>query len=136
MRDDAGNPRDGIGPQWAALLDEFASKIGRVVARELRGEDPRLVDQALSPLGRRRHINAVRRRLAEGKLGASIVGRRFLLAQEALAEELGRNTPPPPATKPRSPKPGVKQARRRGEEDLDPVEQEMLGDLRRAGLRA
>lgn len=41
-----------------------------------------------SPLGRRNHCAAVRRRKAEGLDGAERVGKRYLLSPEALQEEL------------------------------------------------
>lgn len=44
--------------------------------------------QESSPLGRRRHVRAVRARLARGAPGAALVGRRALLDAVALAEEL------------------------------------------------
>jgi hypothetical protein len=53
-----------------------------------------------SPLGSREHCAAVRRRLAEFAAGerlfagAVIEGRRFLLSQEAIAEEIGRRAQP------------------------------------------
>lgn len=44
------------------------------------------IDQAASPLGRRRHCAAVRARIASGLPGAAILGRRFLLSETALQE--------------------------------------------------
>lgn len=85
-----------------ALTEFFNARdrhLARVIAAELRGEDPRLVDQACSPLlGRNKHIAAVKRRIHEADarcvpsltLGAQRIGRRFLLTQEALAEEIGK----------------------------------------------
>lgn len=72
------------------FIDSVARRVARIVAEELRGGDPSLVEQANSPLGSRRHIDAVKRRMAAGQPGASHVGRRYLLSQEALGEELGR----------------------------------------------
>jgi hypothetical protein len=46
------------------------------------------VDQRSSPLGARRHCAAVKRRVAQGAEGAAVIGRRHLLSQEALADEL------------------------------------------------
>ncbi len=54
-------------------------------------------EQANSTLGRRRHIEAVKRRVETARargvnpttLGAVIDGRRYLLSQESMAEELG-----------------------------------------------
>lgn len=52
------------------------------------------IDQEFSPLGSRRHIAAVRRRIARRKPGAEldavIAGRRYLLTVDALAEEYFR----------------------------------------------
>lgn len=69
----------------------------RLVDAEPTGTDPRWVDQANSTLGRRIHIEAVKRRFAEARargispreLGAALEGRRYLLTQESLAEETG-----------------------------------------------
>lgn len=46
------------------------------------------VEQSTSPLGRKRHAVCVRKRVAMSRHGAAILGRRFLLSQAALAEEL------------------------------------------------
>lgn len=76
-----------------ALVDELAERVAAIVLDRLRaGACPGWVDQASSPLGRRRHCSVVRCRQARGEAGASIVGRRHLLSAEALAEELGRAT--------------------------------------------
>ncbi len=83
-----------------ALELKRAKLIARITAEELRGGDPRRVAQGLSPLGPRKHIAAVKRRIAEeieageapGTRGAYKVDRTFLLTQEALAEELGRGS--------------------------------------------
>jgi len=76
-----------------AALDALAQALAPHLAREVvallrTGETPGMVDQTASPLGRRRHINAVRKRVAEGAPGAAIVGRRFLLAREHVDAEL------------------------------------------------
>lgn len=76
----------------------LARKLERLVRAELRGHDIRWIEQAFSELGPRKHIQAVRRRIAEAEaqgrpaveLGAAIVGRRYLLTPESMAEELGR----------------------------------------------
>lgn len=70
----------------------------RLVDAEPQGVDPRWVDQANSTLGRRIHIDAVKRRIEAARvrgvnsreLGAMVDGRRYLLSQESMAEELGR----------------------------------------------
>ena len=46
------------------------------------------IDHTSSPLGRRRHCAATRRRIEQGLPGAAIVGRAHRLTSEALAEEL------------------------------------------------
>lgn len=79
------------------LANLFFEKIREIVASELRGDDPSWVDQANSALTPRVHIAAVKRRLAEASaqgvsprfLGAKVQGRRFLLSQESMAQELG-----------------------------------------------
>jgi hypothetical protein len=81
----------------ATLADEFAALVAARVVASLRQGSPGMIDQANSPLGRRRHCYAVRQRLADGKPGAAVVGRRHLLSREALDEELSvksRRTPP------------------------------------------
>lgn len=75
---------------FATLVDEFAELVAHKVYTRLQQGTPGMVDQSNSPLGRRRHCSAVRRRQAEGKPGAAVVGRRHLLTREALAEELAR----------------------------------------------
>lgn len=84
-----------------ARQDALSRKIERVVRAELRGVDPRWIEQAFSSLGPRKHIQAVRNRIAEAEkrgidpteLGAAIYGRRYLLTPESMAEELGRAKP-------------------------------------------
>lgn len=72
-----------------SLLAEFARAVAHEVVAGLRaGEMPGMIDQSASPLGRRRHIAAVRGRVAAGESGAAIVGRRYLLAREAVDAEL------------------------------------------------
>lgn len=79
------------------IANLFFEKIREIVASELRGDDPSWVDQNNSALTRRIHIDAVKRRLAKASaegvsprfLGARVQGRRFLLSQEAMAEEIG-----------------------------------------------
>jgi hypothetical protein len=72
-----------------SLMRAFATEVARAVVAELRaGEAPGMIDQAGSPLGRRRHIVAVRALVASGAPGAAIVGRRHLLSRAALDAEL------------------------------------------------
>lgn len=75
---------------WHGLLGALADFIAAKVERRLRAAAPGMIDQARSPLGARRHCAAVKRRLARGEPGASLVGRKHLLTEEALSEELGR----------------------------------------------
>jgi hypothetical protein len=77
----------------AEALDQLISLLAdaisdRVVARLSAGSHAGFVDQAGSPLGRRRHINVVRRIVAAGQPGAAIIGRRHLLARERIDSEL------------------------------------------------
>lgn len=90
------------GQSSVAASRSAARALARIVDAELRGHNPRLVEQALSPLGRAEHVRAVERRvrLAEergvsrAEVGAYIVGTRYLLTPESLAEELGRRGQP------------------------------------------
>jgi hypothetical protein len=73
----------------AELLEAFAELVAeRVVAKLSAGAANAMIDQVASPLGRRRHCAAVRRRVSAGSVGAAIVGRRHLLSREALDAEL------------------------------------------------
>jgi hypothetical protein len=72
------------------VLDEVIDRIACRVVEKLRAAPTGMTDQSGSPLGRRRHCSAVRRRIASGESGAAIVGRKHLLSQEALSEELHR----------------------------------------------
>lgn len=76
-----------------AALDELVGALAdlvaeRVVAKLTAGQQPGMLDQVGSPLGRRRHIAACRARVGRGESGAAIVGRRHLLSREALEAEL------------------------------------------------
>ena len=85
-----------------ALACVLAPAIARAVVAELRsGDAPGMLDQAASPLGRRRHMAACRARVAAGLDGAAIVGRRHLLSRDALDAELtAASKRPARATKP------------------------------------
>ncbi len=74
----------------AAALDELADLIAERVWVRFQQGTPDMVDQSKSPLGSRRHCNAVKRRVGNGETGAARVGRRYLLTPDALAEELHR----------------------------------------------
>jgi hypothetical protein len=105
------------------LLDELAERLAERVAARLRQGEPGMVAQATSPLGPRRHCSAVRRRLARGEPGASIVGRQHLLSAAALQEELERTS----AVRAEPKAPG-------GESVADQLRRE-LGLLPKAGVR-
>lgn len=77
----------------AEILEAAAGK-ARELANLHAAERREWVGQEDSPLGRRRHIQAVRRRLAAGLDGAGRSGRRYLLSADALAEELARPAEP------------------------------------------
>lgn len=90
-------------PELAALGEAVAARVAALVVERLTNGAPGMVAQDASPLGRRRHCAAVKRRLASGKPGAAIVGRRHLLSPEALADELARvSGQRPPAVSPAS----------------------------------
>jgi hypothetical protein len=98
--------------------------IRSMVRAELRGVDPSWVDQHMSVLGNKRHIAAVRRRLNADpqEPGARWDGyRKYLLSQEAIAEELGRLSA--------LSAPGVRKTR--AENDLDEEGAEVLAQLDR-----
>jgi hypothetical protein len=71
----------------ARVLRAAADEADRIAAEE-RADRREWVDQAASPLGRRRHVAAVRRRVAAGDAAAALVGRRALLSAQALSAEL------------------------------------------------
>src|SRR5688572_8706852 len=71
------------------LVDVFAKAVAAEVVRALRGPaEDGWIDQHSSPLGVRRHCRAARARLAQGKPGASKVGRKWLLSRAALQEAI------------------------------------------------
>ncbi len=72
----------------------------------------RLIPQKGSPLGTRRHVACVERRLRRGEPGAYQVGELRYLTAEALEEE--RAAPQPQPTKPRKGR-------------LDPLQRELVG---------
>jgi hypothetical protein len=76
------NPRD-----LARVLRRAADELDAIES-ERRAERRGWTDQSSSPLGRRRHVARVRARIAAGQGGAAQIGRRYVLSQEALDEEL------------------------------------------------
>lgn len=73
-----------------SLLDEVVERLAARLTERLRAGERGMIAQSNSPLGRRRHCSAVKRRLAQCESGAAIVGRQHLLSADALAEELQR----------------------------------------------
>lgn len=84
---------DGILERVETLLKKIDA---RLESGELLGG---YIDQSTSPLGRK-HNEAVRRRMREGKDGAAVVGRVHMLSPGALKEELRRESLSPALTFP------------------------------------
>jgi len=73
------------------LLRALAKTLAPFVAEQLKeSKHIEWIDQRESQLGKRRHINAVRRRMAANDPEARIVGRRHLLTSAAHEDELER----------------------------------------------
>lgn len=86
----------GAGPVNSAMLQAFEPYLevfADKVAERLEARRGRMVNQAESELGRRKHREAVTRRLANNEGGAGISGRNFLLTREAIREELAAGRP-------------------------------------------
>jgi hypothetical protein len=78
------------------ILEELVRRIARAVVAEMRADRTPTdgwLDQhsTEAAFGVRWHCRAVRRRRAEGKPGAAIEGRRYLLTREAMNEEALRS---------------------------------------------
>jgi hypothetical protein len=92
-----------VAKDLAELARTFASIVERIADEGEgsggggEGPESSWVDQHQSDLTVRQHCRAVRRRRTEGKPGAAIVGRRYLMTRAALWEEMGQ-----------SPKPGLR----------------------------
>lgn len=85
---------DRLAPRHLArVLRVAADELDRIAAEESLSRSD-WIGQAESPLGRKRHCAAVRRLVAEGNPGAAIVGRRHLLAPDALSDALGEVSRP------------------------------------------
>lgn len=84
------------------ILERIEARLDRIEARLAKCSDPPggMILQRKSPLGARKHMAAVKRRVAEAEargispieLGAAIDGEKHYLTQEALAAELGERT--------------------------------------------
>lgn len=81
---------DAVADALEVLAAHVRAQASANPARQSAATD--WISQRDSVLSRRRHINACRRRVAEGLEGASIVGRRYLLTPAAIDAELGRLT--------------------------------------------
>jgi hypothetical protein len=83
-----------LGAARGPTLDERRAIIEAHIELALATVKARLetgwIDQAHSPLGKRVHVDAVRRRLSERRRDAAIRGRRFLLTIDAIADEYFR----------------------------------------------
>jgi hypothetical protein len=79
-----------VSPANLARVLRAAADECDAIAAEASAERAEWIDQRHSPLGPRRHCKAVQRRVADGSRDAAIVGRRQLLSQSALTEELSR----------------------------------------------
>lgn len=127
-------------PQAEDFLDAIAE---RVEQRLLRSS--RMQSQYGSPLGARTHRAAVNRRIDRNEGGAHIVKGRFLLTQQALREELDRETneslsrrkrshePPDHSPSPNSPTPRRGRKVRDQSPELDALQRELTGGLRHLG---
>lgn len=85
---------EGLLESVKSLLESINAKLD---SGELIGG---YVNQEQSPLGRRKHCKAVRRRLAAGEDGAARIDRVHLLSRDALKEELRRESLSPTLTFP------------------------------------
>lgn len=80
----------------SGILERIEARLERLELHLAKCDTPLggHVDQRRSPLGRRRHCAAVRRRVLAGDEGAAIVGRHFLLSHQALRDELALASQP------------------------------------------
>lgn len=80
----------------SGILERIEARLERLELHLAKCDTPLggHVDQRRSPLGRRRHCAAVRRRVLAGDEGAAIVGRHFLLSPQALRDELALASQP------------------------------------------
>jgi hypothetical protein len=106
-------------------LDDLADRIS---ARLMKGRE-RMVSQAQSELGPRRHRAAVKRRIEQGQGGAAVSpdGRKFLLTPEAVREELARGPAPAPASAPSGDPAGNGRGRAR---EVSDFERKLMSGLR------
>lgn len=76
----------------AQKLERGCERIIERIETQPQDDPADMIDQHKSSLSARRHCAAVRRRRAEGKPGAYISGRRYLLTRKAYIEELARES--------------------------------------------
>jgi hypothetical protein len=82
------------------MLEELFGRFAALVGEQIRnGNVSGVVDQSESPLGPHRHCAAVRRRIAQKEGGANRLGKKYLLTQAALQEELMAGKPASPGAK-------------------------------------
>lgn len=86
------------------MIEQMQAQLNRIEAAVARlakcGAPGGMLPQRKSPLGSRKHREAVKRRVADAEsqgispieLGAAIDGETFYLTEEAMAEELGERT--------------------------------------------
>lgn len=121
-----------------AFIDAVAERFVDRLAERFAERDDSLIDQR-DPRGLlgRRHIEAVRRRRAEGAGGAYIKGRDFLLTPQAAREELGRlSSGECPAPTPRSPRGKLKPGQRSAEQSRrERLKRELESEMRSARRR-
>lgn len=129
-------------------LEPYMDRLAFKIADELERRRGRMVNQAESELGRRRHREAVTRRLANNEGGAGISGRNFLLTREAVREELasgggrpkrGRGSSPSPAPSPSndsSPSSGAQATPQKSRaRDLGDWQKDLISGLNAVGKR-
>lgn len=79
----------GVPDPLEAILNQLADRIADRVVDKLRaGNLDQYVDQVGSPLGRRRHIDAIR----SGALPGILVGRRYLALRKDVEALIAKNT--------------------------------------------
>ena len=97
----------GDGQTASGVLEDLVAAATSRVLGAIR-ETAVYIPQRNSPLGRNRHIRAVRRRIAAGQDGACKIGKTYMLTPLALAEEMrrfGTDAEPSTVVKPKAPKP-------------------------------
>lgn len=117
------------------LIDAITARVEERLMRSSR-----MQSQYGSPLGPRTHRAAVNRRIERSEGGAHIVKGRFLLTQQALQEELNRETHASVASRKRpsggaadSPSPRRDRRGRDKSPELDELQRELVRGVRNLG---